>query len=495
MTDYNFFKTNWPLCKQQLKEINWATLFTEPNVNSNWDTFYLQLTNAISKYTPKKRRKNKPYPVYFGKDTIHLMKRKGKIRKKYLKTKDKSDLEQYSVLRKKVKVNIKNGKKNYLKEMYADLRNNNTKPFWKYVRNLRTTNTTNILIKNDKQLLKNDEQAQTFNDYFASVYRNMNSVDIHQTIQSDQIVINHETLSNCQVTRQEVCMSLLTIKTDKAKGPDNIPPIFFKHCAWELSHPLTILFNQSLRQGIFPKALKLANISPIFKKREKTNVENYRPISLLSYPAKLFESLVHKQIYKHVNKYISPTQHGFCEGKSTNTNLCSFCDYVTQTIEEGCRVDVIYTDFSKAFDSVTHEFLVHKLSSLGIHGNLLSWCKSYLHGRTQQVIYNGGYSKHANVTSGVPQGSSLGPLFFIIFINDLALKLTELGVIHLFYADDLKLFFKIKSPEDHSKLQNGIDCLFKWCKSWGLTLNLGKCQVMTFHSYRNINPSYTIATP
>jgi len=236
-------------------------------------------------------------------------------------------------------------------------------------------------------------------------------------------------------------------------------------------------------------------VTPIFKKGDKTKVQNYRPISLLSYPAKLFETLVHKQIYHHVEKYLSNTQHGFCEGRSTTTNLCSLWDFVTESIDEGFQVDVIYTDFSKAFDSVNHDFLIHKLSNLGIHGKLLSWCATYLRGRRQKVIFNGGCSQYVTIPSGVPQGSALGPLFFVIFINDLALKLSELGIPHLFYADDLKIFFKIKSSEDHLMLQKGANCLSDWCKTWGLLLNLEKCQVTTFHSYRNLSPyfhSYTL---
>jgi hypothetical protein len=196
---------------------------------------------------------------------------------------------------------------------------------------------------------------------------------------------------------------------------------------------------------------------------------------------------MYKHIYNHVKKYISPTQHGFTDGRSTTTNLLSFWNYVTDSIEEGYQVDAIYTDFSKAFDTVNHVYLVHKLSKLGIHGCILKWCESYLTDRSFKVVHNGYSSHRLQVSSGVPQGSALGPLFFLIFINDLAETLTMHCIPHLFYADDLKIYLKIRDESDCQRLQLALNLVSNWCERWDLKLNKLKCQMITFHSYRKLN--------
>ena len=198
---------------------------------------------------------------------------------------------------------------------------------------------------------------------------------------------------------------------------------------------------------------------------------------------------MHKRIYSHVKKYISDHQHGFCEGRSTTTNLLTFWNYVSRLYWGRRTVDTIYTDFSKAFDSVSHTYLIQKLKSLGIHGTLLNWCKSYLSGRTFKVVFNGYMSDSFEIHSGVPQGSALGPLFFVIFINDLSQILTDLRVpqSHVFYADDLKIYLKIIDSNDSERLQTALNSVWDWCNRWNLKLNLKKCQTITFHSYRNLN--------
>jgi hypothetical protein len=373
--------------------------------------------------------------------------------------------------------------------VYSDLKNkNNPKPFWKYVKSLGLSkNANNSLYYGDVTYDEPAEQPQAFGDFFASVYTITNTEITNAVIQDDNVPVNVESFSSLTLSRQEVFMQLLASKIDKAKGPDNIPPVFFQKCAWEVSYPLWMLFNESLARGIFPTCLKNANVIPIFKKGNSENVENYRPISLLCHISKVFETIMHKFIYSHVKKYICHSQHGFTEGKSTVTNLLSFWNYVIDAIEEGSQVDAIYTDFSKAFDSVTHTYLIHKLNKVGVHGNILNWCNSYLSNRDFKVVYNGFSSRCLSASSGVPQGSALGPLFFLIYINDLAEILIKNQIPHAFYADDLKMFLKICNENDSRRLQSALNQVSAWCEKWNLKLNLDKCHVISFHSYRNLN--------
>lgn len=194
--------------------------------------------------------------------------------------------------------------------------------------------------------------------------------------------------------------------------------------------------------------------------------------------SKLFEKIVINKLKPVLHPFIDNKQHGFDKGKSTVTNLVEFSSYLRNNIGNGKEVDVVYTDFSKAFDVVNISILIHKLFKIGVRGNMLHWIHSYLTDRTQSVKFNNSFSKKYDVSSGVPQGSVLGPFLFLIFINDLPKFLKD--VEYLMFADDLKIFRTIKNSIDIEKLQYNIDNLLKWCKINDMNLNVNKCSVITF---------------
>jgi hypothetical protein len=244
-----------------------------------------------------------------------------------------------------------------------------------------------------------------------------------------------------------------------------------------LSKPLAKLFNYSLKSGKLPQDWKNANISPLFKKGSKTDSKNYRPISLTSVVCKILESLIKDNICNHLHehKLIKDTQHGFSRGRSCLTNLLSFFETVTQWVDKGDPVDIIYLDFAKAFDKVSHTHLVNKLLSHGISGNVLIWINEWLSNRKQRVCINKVFSEWASVYSGVPQGSVLGPLLFLIFINDIDYKLKSKLCK---FADDSKLGNKCKTKNEVDELQNDLNEIFNWCNKWDMELNFDKCAVL-----------------
>ncbi|KAG6441632.1 hypothetical protein O3G_MSEX001902 [Manduca sexta] len=221
------------------------------------------------------------------------------------------------------------------------------------------------------------------------------------------------------------------LNISKGVGPDNIPPLFIRKTVNNLLVPLKAIFNKSLTSGIFPNKWKEARIVPIFKNGKKDLVLNYRPISILSTFAKIFEVLVYPYVYNLVKNQISPHQHGFMLKRSTNSNLLNYIDDVALAVDAGYQVDAIYTDFSKAFDKVNHTLLLKKLNHFGVNGKMLGWCKSYLENRSSVVVIDGYKSKSFVASSCVPQGSNLGPLFSMFMSMILLSYLNILNITYL----------------------------------------------------------------
>ena len=278
------------------------------------------------------------------------------------------------------------------------------------------------------------------------------------------------------------------LKVNKSPGPDKIHPRVLHETASTISTPLCLLFRNSLFLKQLPEEWKHANVTAIFKKGNKNLPQNYRPVSLTSIVCKLMESILRDAIVKHMklNGLFSPQQFGFIEGKSTTLQLLSVLDIWTEILDQGGSLDAVYCDFMKAFDKVPHNRLMHKIDRYGIKGNVYEWIKSFLSNRKQWVKVNDCKSSTAPVTSGIPQGSVLGPILFVIYINDLPSVVNPESHVYLF-ADDTKIFRHIKSTEDHKQLQNDLDNLVKWSNIWLLKFHPDKC--ITINVGKN-NPNY-----
>ena len=251
------------------------------------------------------------------------------------------------------------------------------------------------------------------------------------------------------------------------------------------------MFNRSLSTGSFPSFWKNSYLTPIFKSGNRSDILNYRGIAILSAIPKLFEKLVCDKLTDTISKTLNVQQHGFIKNRSTITNLATFTSSVINEMEKNNQVDAIYTDFSKAFDRVNHNILFNKLELMGLTDVTLIWIKSYLNNRIQQVKFEGKYSNIIKVTTGVPQGSHLGPTLFNLFIRDLSILLDDTD--HIFYADDLKIYKTINSDDDAILLQNKINILSTWCTVNDLNLNIKKCSVITFARKKNLmNYEYQI---
>ena len=267
------------------------------------------------------------------------------------------------------------------------------------------------------------------------------------------------------------------LQSDKSPGPDGLHPHLLKSCAQALAKPLSLIFRCSYETGTLPTDWKLAHISPVFKKGSKSDPSNYRPISLTSVPCKLMESILKDRIVSFIesgdgfNKF----QHGFIKGKSCLTNLLETFEAWTTALDDGYDVDMVYLDYRKAFDAVPHARLLHKLATFRIDSHLLAWIKNFLLSRHIRVCVRKSSSGWVLVVSGVPQGSVIGPLLFILYVDDL--PDTIKNSIRMF-ADDTKIWAVVKSDQDVTSLQSDLDELAKWSDMWLLSFNIDKCKVM-----------------
>ena len=327
--------------------------------------------------------------------------------------------------------------------------------------------------------------------YFSSVY----SQPSHEAMPEMNEMYTSE-IQDLKVSRQEVQSRLEKLNTNKSCGPDDIHPRLLQETAKAVSIPLEIIFNLSLNSGECPTDWRTANVTPIHKKGSRTDPGNYRPVSLTSQVCKVLEAIVRKHIIEHLesNDILSDKQHGFREGRSCLTNLLELMESWTQILDEDDGIDVAYLDFRKAFDLVSHPHLIYKMSKYGIKNHVLNWVKAFLGGRTQRVLIRGTASESFEVTSGVPQGSVLGPILFLIFINDLPLEI--ISPLSLF-ADDTKIFTRIISEMSKTRrrgsngsqvLQRDLNRVMEWANKWKMEFNVDKCKVM--HLGR-LNPKHT----
>ena len=295
------------------------------------------------------------------------------------------------------------------------------------------------------------------------------------------------------ITRRKITELLQHMKKSSAPGPDGISQRVLIELAEEISYPLFLLFKKSFESSQLPQDWKTAHVIPIFKKGTKTDPANYRPISLTSVVVKLLERILKESIMSHLvsKKLIKPSQHGFMPKKSTTTNLVTYLDYVTKQLDDGQAVDVLYLDFAKAFDKVPHKRLIQKLKCIKIHPKAVAWIQAWLENRKQRVIVNGTASEWTNVLSSVVQGSVLGPILFIIYINDIDSCVSNYEGFISKFADDTKIAKIVNSEAAATEMQTIINKLEQWSAQWGMPFNTNKCCIVHF-GYHNKKFPYSM---
>jgi hypothetical protein len=425
-----------------------------------------------------------PPKVWMNQIVKRKIRKKGKCWGNYKRSRLNSDYLKYRRASNQSIWEIKKAKRRHEVNI-AKMAKTKIKLFWAYV-NSKTKNHEPIpvLRKNNIDVTDNLEKAELLNNFFISTFTKENLTNVPSLAQR----FPPNSICTVNITYDRVAKKLEKINENKAVGPDNIHPKVLKELRNQLCYPIHKIFEKSLQEGIVPPSWKTANIKPLHKKGSRANVENYRPVSLTSVFGKMLESLIKEDLihFLTTNSLISNKQHGFMSGRSCLTQLLDALSNWLESADEHLSTDVVYLDFQKAFDSVPHTRLMNKLGAYGIGGKLYKWIESFLSGRKQRVVLNHKESSWEPVISGVPQGSVLGPLLFILYINDLP---DEIVSEILLFADDSKLFRPIKSIEDCIILQKDVYKLQDWSDTWQVKFNLKKCcalRLFDYHPDRNL---------
>ena len=323
-------------------------------------------------------------------------------------------------------------------------------------------------------LLQDGFSAESPEDKGRLLVRQYSSVYVEDTDYTEPV--SDSTTPNSDgfmITTDEVLRELNNLNTTKSPGPDGLHPMILKNLAEVIAEPLCCIYNSTLLNGKLPSDWKKAIISPRFKGGDRKKPESYRPISLTCISCKVLEKIITRRMHDYLDRYnlLTPTQHGFRRNRSCVTNLLYARESWTDTVAKGSQVDAIFIDFSKAFDKVPHSKLVSKLSTFKLPAIFIRWIQDFLANRSFAVRVEHITSEELPMLSGVPQGSVLGPLLFLLYVNDLP---GDIKSDCLFYADDLKIWRPVESANDVTILQQDLDVVLNWSKSWKLPISYEK---------------------
>ena len=476
---FQYKKAQWTELEAKCDEItkDIQTRFNSgDSINELWELFKVRLLEAIDKHVPSKNiRMNNDLPWMNG-NLRKLVRKKTKLHKQ---AKKKRDWTKFNQFQKTCKAAFRKAELDYVNNnIKTGLENNNTKPLWRYIKGQRNDNIGVSPLKEHGQIHSESKaKAGILLRQFSSVF----TKTAYKVMPRVTLRVR-KALSAIKIEEKGVANLLSKIQPHKAPGPDNLPNMVLKQCASNLAPAVTLLFQKSLDSGILPKDWTDANVTPIYKKGDRQTAGNYRPVSLTSVLSKCLEHIVCHEMHKHFDKHkvLTNRNHGFRKGYSCETQLTITVDELCRNLDRGLQTDVAILDFSKAFDKVPHDLLLHKLDCFGIRGHLHTWIKSFLTNRQMRVIVENEASAETTVHSGVPQGTVLGPLLFLCHINDLPDRVKS-SIVRLF-ADDCLLYRTIRSPQDHHLLQEDLRQLEAWASDWGMEFNAAKCYILSINS-------------
>lgn len=404
-----------------------------------------------------------------------------RLHRKAKRTGSPMHAEQFRNARRDAKTAFRKSQSNYFHDLAEKLTDPSTcnKTYWKLNKLVYGSKSSYKIadLKDGDEIISDPAaKATLFNTFFAQ------QCTLASGSENDPLpefhLLTDATLDSMSTTPTEIHKILRTLNISKASGPDGVSNRILKECAGSLCSPLARLFNMSFQKGQFPNSWKLANVVPIYKKDDRQSVNNYRPVSLLCTMSKVLERVVHSRLYSYckTNNLLTDKNSGFKDSDSTVNQLLFITHKITQALDNREDASLVFLDISKAFDKVWHRGLLFKLRQLGLSDIILDWFSSYLDSRVQQVVVDGETSQSANIFAGVPQGSILGPLLFLIYINDLVENL----LCNVFlYADDTFLLDIFSDPVSSSiRINTDLNTMLNWGTIWKMIFSPPKTSYM-----------------
>ena len=453
--------------------------------NEMWLLFTSQLQANIEDCVPTKElnRKKTSQPEWFGKAAEKLVSKQRRTYKKYKQTGDSFFLKKYKQERRTTKKEVRRMKTNFLVDkICGPLARGNSKPFYRHLRDTRRQCPPQMSLQTNGQSSDDpSECANMLNNFFQQQFCRDHCIDGIPPLESPDEKI--------EISEDGVAKLIISLGNGKSPGPDGIrkPDLMINiHTTADcLSH----IYRASIKYGRLPDQWKLANVTPIHKGGEANQVFNYRPISLTSIPCKILEHIVLHHLNKKLDVFLHHRQHGFRKGMSCETQLCATYHDLAKSMEQNKVTHALILDFKKAFDKVPHSLLLQKLRAIpDLDPSLLNWIQDFLTGRKQRVVLKNQMSSVCDVTSGVPQGSVLGPTLFLVYINDLPDVVTCNVSL---YADDTLLYQEVNCYEESVEFQKNIDAVQTWSQKWKMPFNASKCHAIAFNK-RSQTPAYKL---
>ena len=480
---YNYNQADFDGLQNYIQIFNWDNIFANNDVNTIAELMVKTISNCIDEFIPHKLVTIRQNDTSWMNGNIRtLMRKRNRLHIKAKNRNMQRDWELFREARNKVISSIRKAKYDYNTKLDNILNNKHgSKTWWqvlkRYIKQKDNSKSAFPPIENNGVLYESDDDiANVMNNYFvnqATVDKPDEDVPMNQNN-----IINQ--LKEIQLQEKEVEDILLSLNERKASGPDLINNKIIKKIGKYLAKPLTKLFNLSLFYSTYPTIWKQSLIVPIHKKGSIHLCSNYRPVALTSCLSKVFETCVMKHISNFFldNKIITHLQSGFRPGDSTVYQLTDLYNYIPKAMDDGKEVKAVFCDISKAFDRVWHKGLLYKLQGNGINGKLILWFKSYLEKRKQKTVINGFTSDNKSVLAGVPQGSVLGPLLFLVYINDIV---DNISCNIKLFADDTSLYITLDDYAlGYRTLNSDLRLISDWADKWQVKFSTGKTESITF---------------
>ena len=487
----DFHKAKFKVLKSKFNEVDWSTLrrqctFEEFPVLLTDTLFQICASSVSFKKTPSGRPKH-----------VNALRRKRNRQMARLRTLSDNGASPEHILRVSNKIallqyDIKEAcvkRLDYKEQKAVERIKANPKFFYSYAKSLSNIKSSINMLFDYNGEIKTDPKkiADLLQQQFSSVFSDPNCPDVEDPVFPPPEIGKPFRFQEFVLNEEDIISAIAKIPSDSASGPDGIPAILLKNCAEELAYPIKLIWSESFHLGIVPQFYKDTCITPLFKKGDRARAVNYRPVALTSHVIKIYERILRNAMVEFIeeNQILCDNQHDFRSGRSCLTQLLSHIDDIVQGLASGVDTDAIYLDFAKAFDKVDHRLLLLKMNKLGIHEKVTKWVESFLSKRQQSVVVGGVSSFEVPIKSGVPQGTVLGPLLFIIFINDM--KLSVKGSIIKLFADDTRILKHIVSTDDTLVLQSDLSSVIKWAKKNNMSLHEDKFELLIHrHNPQNL---------